>query len=411
MKKLISMVAFVMVFFVTGFASGDKNSEWRGSGRKGFFEETGLLKHWPESGPAMIWSFEGLGAGHSSPCIVGDKLYINGMPDTTGVLFCFDLNGKLNWKKEYGEEWHVNYTGTRSTPAYSDGNLYILSGMGELFCFEAENGELVWSVNVLEKFGGTNIQWGITENLLIDGDWLICTPGGEKHNIIALNKKTGELIWTSSAFGEQSAYCSPLLFTHNNKKLIATMTATSVVCVDAENGAFLWRAKQFQTNKIHANTPVYEKGILYCSSTSSRERNSGLLALQLSADGKAADSLWRNENYQNLMGGIILLDGTIYGSAYRSSKWFSIDTKSGKEKIISEELGNGVILYADGLFYCYSEKGEVALVDMTPDSFTIKGKFEVPLGTDQHWAHPLIYNKRLYLRHGNALMVYDIAAK
>jgi len=164
-----------------------------------------------------------------------------------------------------------------------------------------------------------------------------------------------------------------------------------------------------QTNKIHANTPVYYNGIVYCSSTYHKEGNSGLLALELSSDGKSVKQLFRNENYRNLMGGIVLLDGTIYGSAYRKNNWFSIDALSGKEKLISSDLMGGVIVYAENLFYCYSEKGEVALVKMSPNSFEIISKFEVPLGTDQHWAHPIIHDKRMYIRHGDALMVYDIS--
>ncbi len=411
MKNVFLILILVFVSFWSDKENADKVSEWRGHARKGFYNETGLLSNWPENGPELIWSFEGLGAGHSSPCIVEDKIYINGMPDTTGVLFCFDTNGKPLWNKTYGEEWHVNYTGTRSTPVFSEGMIYLLSGMGEIFCFNAENGNIIWSVNILERFEAPNIQWGITENLIIDNDRIICTTGGEKHNIAALNKKTGETIWTTPAYGEQSAYCSPLMFTHNKIKLVVTMTASSVLCINADSGEFYWRTDQFQTNKIHANTPIYENGILYISSTSSREGKSGMLALKLSDDGKQFEQLWRNEKYQNLMGGNILLDGFIYGSAYRTSKWYALNAETGEEKLLNNELGNGVIVYADGLFYCYSEKGEVALVNMTPDFFEIKGKFDIQMGTDQHWAHPVIHDKIMYIRHGNALMAYNISAK
>ena len=136
---------------------------------------------------------------------------------------------------------------------------------------------------------------------------------------------------------------------------------------------------------------------------------SGLLALKLSYDGKQVGQLWRNEDFKNLMGGIVLIDGTIYGSAYRTKNWYSVNSVTGEEKIIESDFSNGVIIYADGLFYCYSEDGQVALVKMTPDTFEIISKFKVPLGTDQHWAHPVIHNKRMYIRHGNALMAYKIS--
>lgn len=384
-------------------------SNWRGPNRDGIFPEKNLLDNWPENGPEMMWSFEGLGFGHSSVGIGNNRIFINGMPDSTGVLYSFDMNGNLLWQKEYGEEWHVNYTGSRSTPLVVNDLVYLVSGMGEVFCFNAENGNLVWSVDMLNKFDGKNIQWGITESVLIDGDHLICTPGGEKFNVVALNRFTGETIWTSKGYGEPSAYCSPVLVEHNNTRLVVTMTATSVIGIDADTGELFWRVDQFQTNKIHANTPVFENGIIYCSSTSSADGNSGLLALKLSDDGKKVEQLWRNEDFKNLMGGIVLIDGMIYGSAYRTKNWYSVNPATGKEKIISSDFSNGVIIYADGLFYCYSEDGQVALVKMTPDTFEIISKFNVPLGTDQHWAHPVIHNKRMYIRHGNALMVYDIS--
>ncbi len=164
-----------------------------------------------------------------------------------------------------------------------------------------------------------------------------------------------------------------------------------------------------QTHNIHANTPVYNNGIVYCSSAQSRKGNSGLLALKLSADGKSVEQLYRKEKYKNLMGGIVILEGTIYGSAYRTQNWFSINAQTGEEKLISSDLMGGAIVYAEDLFYCYSEQGEVALVKMSPNSFEIISKFAVPLGTDQHWSHPVIHARRMYIRHGKALMVYDIS--
>lgn len=386
----------------------NESSQWRGPDREGIFYENGLLRSWPLNGPELIWSFEGLGAGHSSAGIGNNRIFVNGMPDTTGVLYSFDMNGNLLWQKEYGEEWHVNYTGARSTPLVVDDLVYLVSGMGEVFCFKAENGDLAWSVDLLTKFDGKNIQWGITESVLMDGDQLICTPGGEQFNVVALNRFSGETIWTCKGHGEPSAYCSPVLVEHNNTRLVVTMTATSVLGIDADSGELFWRVDQFQTNKIHANTPVYENGIIYCSSTSSKEGNSGLLALKLSGDGKKVEQLWRNEDFKNLMGGIVLIDSTIYGSAYRTKNWYSVNSETGEEKIIASDFSNGVIIYADGMFYCYSEDGQVALVKMTPDAFQIISKFNVSLGTDQHWTHPVIHNKRMYIRHGNALMVYNI---
>lgn len=387
----------------------DAQSEWRGPSREGIYYEKGLLDRWPDEGPDLIWSYEGLGQGHSSAAVGNGRVYINGMPDTLGVLYCFDLDGKLLWQKVYGEEWHVNYTGTRSTPVLAEQLLYLISGTGVLFCFDAVTGNIRWQVDVLDRFDAENITWGITENLLIDGDHLICTPGGKQHNVVALNRFTGETVWTTPGFGELSAYCSPIMVRHNQSRLIVTMTANSVIGLDAETGEMYWRAEQMQVNKIHANPPVYSDGVIYCSSASA-PASSGLLALRLSDNGRKVQQLWRNESFQNLMGGIIVKDGVIFGSAYRKNEWYAIDPADGSKTLLTKDFGGGVITYADGLFYLYSEAGEVALAAMDKDSFEFRGRFRVPLGTDQHWAHPVIHNRRMYIRHGDALMVYDVSA-
>ncbi len=155
---------------------------------------------------------------------------------------------------------------------------------------------------------GKNIQWGIAESVLIDGDVLFCTPGGIENNIVALNRFSGTTIWTSPGNSQPSAYCSPILVKHNETLLIVTMTAESIVGVDAGTGQVYWQVPQFQTNKIHANTPVHNKGIIYCSSTDDKQNVSGLVALQLNDDGKSVSTLWRNEEFKNLMGGIIVTD-------------------------------------------------------------------------------------------------------
>ena len=406
--RVFAHLTFLLILF--GCSNTEISSQWRGPDRKGIFYETGLLKEWPAEGPELLWSYEGLGAGHSSVGIGNNRLFVNGMPDTLGILYSFDLNGNLLWEKTYGEEWHINYTGPRSTPLVVDNLVYLESGVGEVFCFNAESGEIIWSADLVNEYDGINIQWGLTESLLIDGDVLYCTPGGENNNIMAFNRFDGSTLWSSPAFKEQSAYCSPVLVEHNNTKLVVTMTATSALAVDAKTGEMYWRVEQNQGNLIHANTPVYSDGVLYFSSSSAKT-NGGLLALKLSEDGKNVRQLWRNEDFKNLMGGIVILNDVIYGSKYRSSEWYAINTKNGNAKLLTNEFGNGVIIYADGLFYCYNEKGEIALVEMNPDTFSIISRFDVPLGTDQHWSHPVIHDKKMYIRHGNALMVYDISTK
>ena len=408
MRSNIQKLVLTTIFCAaTGTIVYCQSSQWRGPGRNGIYIESGLLQKWPVQGPELLWSFEGLGAGHGNVGIGKDKMFILGMPDTTGILYAFDFKGKLLWKKNYGLEWNENYTGPRSTPTIVGDLVYFISGQGVVYCYDACSGDLVWSIDMVKKFTGRINTWGIAESVLIDGDKLFCTPGGIENNIVALNRLTGTTIWTSRGNSEPSAYCSPILVKHNKTQLIVTMTAESIVAVDAGTGQFYWQINQFQTNKIHANTPVYLNGIIYCSSDYAKT-NFGLVALKLSDDGKCVSVLWRNEDFKNLMGGIIVTDGHIYGSIYRKGLWCCINTTTGKIMYSSNKFGDGNIIMADGRMYCYSEKGEMALVSADSSSFSVLSSFKVPLGSDQHWSHSVINKGRLYIRHGDALMVYKI---
>jgi len=412
LKNLILLCGFIAVLY--GFSGPDDLAQWRGANRDGIYHDVNLLKQWPAEGPKMLWSFEGLGIGQGSVAVASETVFVTGIPDTLnsdGYLFAFDTKGKLLWKKNYGKDWTGIFPGARSTPTVAGDLVYLESGNGAVYCFKAKTGETVWSVDFFKDLKADSVQFGFSESILIDGDKLYCTPGGKENNMVALNRFTGAKIWSSPGYKEKATYCSPILFMHNDKKLIANLTATSIIGLDANTGEMYWRIHQFQDNKIHANTPVYFDGNLIVSSAS-RKDSSGLVSLKLSPDGKKAEIAWRNKEFINLSGGFIVKDGCIYGGAYLQPKWFCFDAKTGQTKYIAKELGGGAVIYADGLFYCYAEKdGEMALAEGTPEQFRIISKFKVPLGKDQHWAHPVIADGKLYIRHNDALMVYDIRRK
>ncbi len=404
-------VSLLIFFILTACNEPLSISQWRGPNRDGIYPESQLLTSWPENGPEMKWSYEGLGAGHGNVGIGNNKLFICGMPDTTGVLFAFNLSGDLLWKKEYGEEWHTNYQGSRTTPTVIDELVYFESGQGVVFCYNGNSGELVWSLDILKKFSAENIQWGMAESLLVDGDLVFCTPGGIKNNIVALNRFDGSMVWTSEGSGQPAAYCSPILVNHNNTKLLVTMMAESIIGVDANTGEAYWSIEHKQSNKIHANTPVYYNGRIVCSSSSDKSDLDGTVQIILSEDGKDAEVKWRNQKATNLMSGFILKDGFIYGSPYNKSTWYCLNWDTGKTEYVSDAFDSGVIIYADGLFYCYGHKGDMALVNANSQTLNVISSFKIPLGSKEHWAHPVINNGQLYIRHGNALMVYDISEK
>ncbi len=408
----IAFIGIILLFLVAGFSVPKQFSQWRGPNRDGIYTESNLLKQWPVNGPKMLWSFNGLGIGQGSVAVARGKVFVTGIPDTLraeAFLFAFDTSGKLLWRKSYGKDWTGIFPGARSTPTVADDLIYIENGNGSIHCLKTSDGEQVWSADFFKDFQADSVQFGFSESLLIDGDKLYCTPGGKTNNVVALNRFTGQKIWASPGFKEKASYCSPILINHNGNKMLVNLTSTSIIGLNAENGEMYWRIHQFQDNKIHANTPVYFDGKLLVSSAS-RKDSSGLVMLQLSPDGKKAEIAWRNKEFINLMGGFILKDGMIYGGAYLQPKWFCIDPATGQTKYISKELGGGPVIFADGLFYCYAEKdGEMALVNGTPEQFSIVSKFKVPLGTAQHWAHPVIADGKLFIRHNEALMVYDIS--
>ncbi len=389
-------------------------SQWRGPNRDGIYDETDLLKKWPEKGPQMLWSYEGLGYGHSSVAVANDKVYATGMNDTVssvGTLYTFDLQGNLLWQKRYGKEYAVMFHGTRSTPTVVNDLIYIESGMGALYCLNADNGELVWSVDFIKDLGVDSvIQFGYAESILIDGDNLFCVPGGKENNVVKLNRFTGDLVWASKGNGEQATYNSPILVNHHGQQLVVATTSESIMGIDAGTGEMYWRIEHTQGNKIHANTPVYANGKIVMA-TPDKKENSGMIQIQLSEDGKKAEVVWRNLKLRSFMGGIIQIDTCIYGASYLRNNWEVLSWNTGETIVRNKDFGGGPVIYADSMFYGYAERdGEMALMEANPEKFEVISRFKVPLGTNEHWAHPVIANKKLFVRHGNALMVYDIAA-
>jgi outer membrane protein assembly factor BamB len=407
----LKQVSFVILLLLVMVSCADKSefSQWRGPDRNGKYPQTGLLKQWPDDGPELLWFFEGLGEGHGSPGIAEDRLYILGMPDTTGIIYCFDLKGNQLWQRDYGPEWHTNYTGPRSTPTIMDGLLYFVSGRGVAFCMDAENGKVIWKIDMFDNYGAQETAWGIAESPLLDGDRIILTPGGPVHNVVALDRFTGELIWSGSGNGEQSAYCSPILVQHHDARLIVTMTAESVLGIDAANGQTLWRIPHNQGNKIHANSPVYKDGRVFCASDWAKTTK-GHVMIQLSEDGKTGEVGWRNEERFNLLGGIILHEGSLYSSSFDKKEWYCLDAATGQVNYVSDQVAGGALIFADGLFYCYGTDGVMALIEANENGCRVISSFEISLGSKEHWAHPVIGKGVLYLRHGNTLMAYDISA-
>jgi len=404
MKQLSFTVLFLLILISCGQQTPvQENSQWRGDDRNGFYKETGLLKEWSPEGPQLLWSYQGLGEGYTSVAAANDKLYATGMIDSTGYLYILDTKGNLISKKEYGFEWNTNFNGTRSTVCVNDGKLYIFSGRGVLYCFDDATLTLLWSKDIQQDFDGKNLMFGMTESPLIVGDILYLTPGGEKNNMVALNKNTGEQIWTSEGIGKPSTYCSPQYISDLKIPLVATCIDSSLVVFNASTGEMLWDVEQKSPHGHNPNTPIYEKGLLFCVSGG----GFGSVQYRLNHDGSIAEKVWTNE-MDSKHGAAVKVGDYVYGSGERNRYWYCIDWRTGETKYKDNSIGVGNIIAADGMLYCYSDKGELALVEATPEKFNIRGQIKITLGTNQHWAHPVIYKGVLYLRHGDTLMAYRI---
>jgi outer membrane protein assembly factor BamB len=401
-----SAILTILFMGIAFFANAQIYNNWRGPDRDGKYLETGLLKQWPSEGPTMLWAFEGLGRGFTSAIPANDKIYITGMEDDIGFIYELSTQGQLIRKYPYGKEMGGNYPGSRSTPTIVDNLMYIATGEGVLVCIDLSTGTEKWNRDLFNEFDGQNIRWGFTENLIIDGDIIYCAPGGKKNNIVALNRITGKLIWSSEGKGDLSAYCSPLLINHNGRKMLVNMMHSNIVGLDASTGRLLWSYPYANQRNIHPNAPIYHEGYLYCFSG----YGMGGVKLKLSADGNSVSKQWFDEKLDNQMGGAVLVDGYIYGSGNRNRFWYSIDWQSGESAFETREIDIGTVIYADGLMYAYTQRGELVLLEPQNGGFRIVSKTAVELGSDQHWAHLVIHDGILYVRHGNALMAYDISA-
>lgn len=301
---------------------------------------------------------------------------------------------------------------SRCTPTLEDNNVYVTSGLGDIACVNGTTGSIIWSMKASEKYEGSYGIWGIAESPLLIGNKLIYTPGGDKTTIIALDKTTGAPIWLSESIKDKPSYTSPLFVNADGRKFITNVTENFIIGVDPDNGNILWKFDfgkySKESRNIQVNTPLYHNGNLYVTNG----YNHSSVMLKIGEDGKSAELKWVDSTLDVHLGGVVQIGDYIYGSNwYNNSKgnWVCLDWNTGKIKYETEWDSKGAIIAADGMLYCYEEKsGNVGLAIATPEKFEIISSFKTPLGTGPHWAHPVINNGILYIRHGEALIAYKI---
>jgi outer membrane protein assembly factor BamB len=364
------------------------------------------MKSWPVDGPELLWHFDGLGLGFSSVSIDQDKLYVTGYHEGKGFLYILDLNGKLLHKIEYGTEWDSdNYIGTRSTVMHNDGKFYIMSGVAELFCYDTKSLKLLWKKNFIQDYGTKNTTHGWNGPPLFVGEKLIIAPGSEKHHVVALNKSTGEIIWSSTGAtaNDMSGYATPIYVGDQQVPQVIAMMSDHIIGVDISNGQLLWSYHHTNRFREHPNTPEYYNGMVLGMSSYGK----GSVMLRLTNGGRNIEKVWESTDLGHKTGNTMKIGNYVYGSGEKTN-WHCVDWQTGKTMYSDPTLSVGCVIAAEGLLYCYGEKGEMALVKPNPEKFEIISKFPITLGTEQHWTHPVIYKGVLYIRHGDTLMAYKI---
>ena len=388
--------------------------EWRGADRSGVYPDTELLTEWPEEGPKEIWTIDSLGRGYGSPQFTEDRFYITGEVDSMALLYCYDLNGRKLWQTTLGKEWVTSFPGSRSAPTIVGDLIYLGTGMGDLYCVRTTDGSLVWSKEFTEDFQGIYPLHGHFEAAVISGDRVFWTPGGKIHNVVALNRMTGELIWSNPCFGERSGYNPGKLVVHDGRELFVTFTAAKLLGLDTETGELLWSHHQDvytdeEREKIgigdsHANSVIYRDGSVFYAAGD----GNGGVRLGLSEDGSEITQVWRNPGFDSFFGGVVLIGNHLYTSGTHSQYLYSIDATTG---ILTDSLkiGQGALIAADQMLYYYNQRGQMFLLSYTEGKMKEVSSFKITKGTRHHFAHPVIHNAVLYQRRGEALMAYDIS--
>lgn len=390
--------------------------QWRGPERNGISQETGLLKEWPKEGPHLNWQVKDLGDGYSTPSIVGEHLYLisnKGMKDESAHALSVN-DGRVIWSQRLGKvgvNLGPQYPGARSTPTVDGDLVYALGSDGDLACLDAKTGDVRWKKSLRSDFDGQPGMWAYSESPLVDGDVLVSTPGGKTATIVALEKKTGNVIWKSPLpEADQAAYASAIVVTTGGVKQYVQFLQKGLVGVDAKTGKFLWRYDK--TAKSPANIPTAVAYQNYVYSASGRG-GCGLVELKTKDQTVQADEVYFNRKLPNAIGGAVELEGFLYGTSTGGLQ--CVEFTTGKQKWQNHGIGIGSICYAERRLYVHGENGEVALVECSSEGYHEKGRFSPPnpptRRKGQAWSYPALADGKLYIYDFGTLWSYDVKGK
>jgi len=393
--------------------------------------DTGLLTQWPESGPRLLWQVNFIGYGYSGVSVSGDRIFINGNVTRDGqeltMVFCLDRDGNLIWEQDNGPA-HADtrrYPGTRGTPTIDGDFVYDISPFGQITCFSAETGEIIWSRNniwnrpigaelIIAEYNAPMPHWFLGHAVVVDGDYVITPVGGPRTMAIAMNKRTGATVWEAApaAGGAPTTYTTPYIFEFEGTRVVVVMSNVTVEGLELATGRTLFSIPWRNARSVHCTMPIYHNGHLFLS-TGYVGGTSRLFRLAKNADGTiAATEMWVDTHLNNHHGGVVLVGDYVYGTDHDGT-WHSINFMTGEIGFSSRAAGKGSVTYADGLLYGLTESDRtVLLIKPEPTEFVLISRFDMPNEVvGPSWAHPVVIGSRMYLRHGQYLYCYDVGAE
>ena len=427
-RTLINSLSWALLL---SSASASDWPQWQGPDRNAVSRERGLLQEWPKDGPPLAWKATGIGKGMGGIAVSQGHIYTTG-DDAQQTAWLYVLNesdGKPKWSAKIGPGGNPGNVfkpfGPRATPAVDGDRLYILSQTGDLVCFTTVEGKEVWRVNFVKDLGGILPVWGFSESPLVDGDKIICTPGATDATLMALEKRTGKPIWKCKVpegpTGDRgflgtsgAAYASAIAVDFEGARQYVQLTATTLVGVAASDGNLLWRYdRASNTHRINCTTPLYHDGMVIAASA----YDAGGGAVKLSKGGSGAitaEEIYFTPKMKNHHGGMIVVDGCLYGTAGGNRGGFLVcfDVRTGKDLWSERRAPKGSLALADGRLYLRVEEGTLLLIEPNREKYVERGRFEQPnRSKEPAWTHPVIVNGKLYVRDQDVLLCYDVKRK
>ena len=421
-----------LLFFCQTVVAETSWTIFNGPNRDSVSPDTGLLKSWKEGGPTLLWKTNKIGStefpGYSSVTVAEGRIFTagnmkTGETDQDAHAYIFALDEKTGnelWRYRNGPAWIVKdkFPGERGTPTIDGNRIYAFSAMGRIACLEAATGKEIWAKDLQAEYDAELPNWSYAESPYIDGNKVIIWIGGKKASVVALNKMTGAPIWTTPTTEQTGNYASMIAFDYAGQRVYVNMYQAGVLAVNGETGKKLFDIPHKTDWDVMAVTPHFFDGKLFI--TSGYGTGAKLYKLNTSGNTLTPEEVWENKDFDVQIGGVVIKDGYVYGSSHRykgGRNWMCVKLEDGSVAWENPGVFMGSITCADGMLYCMSDReGEVALVKATPEKYEETGRFSLPQqeeggGVGMFWAHPVVVNKKLYLRHGNVLYCYDVAEK